>query len=89
MHVPPQRQLKGSLPNMHERHPKPAIGLCVIFINVVGLLLGGHARAGPTRSKWPTKTALAVAVGHRAGVVQARTLEQTHRRKGLCLAGSN
>ena len=84
MHVPLQCRLKGLFPNIHGQHTKPAIGLCIIFINVVGLLLGDHARAGPTPSKWPTEMALAVAVGHIDGVVQAQTHEQMHRGKGLC-----
>ena len=84
MHVRHQRWLKGSLPKMHEQHPKPAIDLCIIFISVVGLLLGNHTHAGPMPSKWPTETALVVAVGPLDGVVQAQTLEQIHQRKGLC-----
>ena len=76
MYVPLQRRLKGLLPNMHGQHPEPAIGLCITFINVVGLLIGNHARAGPVPSKWPKHTALVVAVGHRYGVAQTHNIEQ-------------
>ena len=71
MHVPLQRWLKGWLPNIHGRHPEPAIGPRIMFSNVVGLLLGNHASAGATPPTWPTETALAVAVGHCNEVAQA------------------
>ena len=87
MYVLLQRQLKGWLINMHGQHPKPAIGPRICFTNVVGLLLGNHARAGATTSEWPTETALVVAVGHCNGVAQALTLEQIHRWKDLCADG--
>ena len=56
---------------MHGRHPATAIGRSTIFNTVLGLLLGDHARAGATSSKWPTETAVAVAVGHCNDVAQA------------------
>ena len=71
MHVLLQQRLKGWILNMYGQHPKPAMGLCIILINVVGLLLGDHACTGATSSKWPTETALTLAVGHCDGVAQA------------------
>ena len=59
---------------MHGRHPKTAIDLCIIFINVAGLLIGDHAHAGPTPLKRPTEMDLVIAVGHREDVAQAQTL---------------
>ena len=56
---------------MHWRHSTAEIGLSIIFSNVVGLLLGVHARTGATPLSWPTKMASAVAVGHHNGVAQA------------------
>ena len=61
-----------------------AKGPSIIFGCVVQPLLAEHARAGATPSKWPTETALVVAVGHCDGVAQAQTLEKMHRGKGLC-----
>ena len=83
MHATLQRRLKGLLSNMHGQHPKPAIGLCIIFINIVGLLLGDHACTSATPLSRPTEKALAVAVGHCDGVTQAFTLQKMHQGKGL------
>ena len=58
---------------MHGRHKQAAQLLLIIFSNVVGLLLGDHARASATPSKWPTETALAVAVGHHNGITHVST----------------
>ena len=41
--------------------------LCILSSKLLGLLLGDHARAGATSLKWPTETALAVAVEHHDG----------------------
>ena len=41
--------------------------LCIVFSKLLGLLLGDHPCAGATPSKWPTETALTVAVDHRDG----------------------
>ena len=68
---------------MHERHPREAGCYCIIFKKVVALLLGDHARAGVTPSKWPAETALAVAAGYLVAVAQAINLEQMHRGNGL------
>ena len=46
-----------------------------MFGRLLGLLLGDHALAGATPSKWPTETALAVTVGHHNGVTQTFTLK--------------
>ena len=88
MHLPLQCRLKGWLPNMHGRHPEPTIGPYIIFSNIVGLLLGNHARDGATSSKWPTEMALAVIVGHCDGVAQAFTLKKMHRGKGMPAGGA-
>ena len=73
---------------MHERHPRAAKVLCIIYSKLLGLLLGDHDRAGVTLSESPTETALAIAVGHRDGFVHARTLEQIHRGKCLRAGGT-
>ena len=72
---------------MHGQHPDLVIDLCILFINVVGMMLGNHARADVMPSKWPIEMALAVAVGHHNGVAQAFTLEQMHQGKGLRAGG--
>ena len=71
MHLPIQHQLKGYLLNMHGRHPDVAIWLRIIFSNLIGLLLGDHARTGATSPKRPTEMAPTVTVGHCNGVAQA------------------
>ena len=48
------------------------------FSKFLGLLPGDHAHAGATPSKWPTETALAVAVGHLNGVAQTSALKYMH-----------
>ena len=45
-----------------------------MYSKLVGLLLGDHARAGATPSKWPTETACAVSVDHRDGVLLMKYL---------------
>ena len=86
-HVPLQRHLKGWLTNMFGQHPGPTIGPHIIFTNVVVLLIGNHARAGVTPSKWPTEAALTDTVGHCNGVAQALTLKQMHQGKNFCADG--
>ena len=66
-YVGSQQTLVVRLPNMHERHPWASKGLCITLSKLVGLLLGNHARAGATPSKWPTETAYDIAVDHRNG----------------------
>ena len=55
---------------MHGCHPATAIEQSILFITVLGLLLGNHAHVGVTSSPWPTETNSAVAVGHRDGILQ-------------------
>jgi hypothetical protein len=43
MHVGCQRRLVGWLPNMHGRHPVPAIGRSNIFHKLLDVLLGEQA----------------------------------------------
>ena len=69
---------------MHERHPEPVIGLCIIFINVVGLLLGNYAHTGHTSLEWPSEMTLSVTVDHCNGAAKTQTLKQIHQGKGLC-----
>ena len=59
---------------MHGCHPWAVDALCIIFSSVVGLLLGNHARAGATPSKWPTEMACAIAVDHHDGVLLMKYL---------------
>ena len=87
MHLPLQRRLKRQLPNMHGQHPGVAIGLRIIFTNVIGLLLGDHACAGAMPLSWSTETVLAVTVDYLDGVAQTFTVEQVHQRKGLRAGG--
>ena len=58
-----------------------AIGRSIIFNKVLGLLilLGDHARVGATPSKWPTETALTVAVDHCDGGSLIKYLFRTHQ----------
>ena len=50
----------------------------VVVLSIVSLLLGNHARAGATLSKWPIETNRVVDVGHRNFIVCAFTLEQLY-----------
>ena len=59
--------LTGLVFNMHGLHSEPTIGPRIIFSNLIGLLLGNHARAGATSSKCPAETARAVAIGYLDG----------------------
>ena len=67
MHMGSQGPLVVWLPNMHGRHPWAAKGLCIICSKLLGLLLGNHACAVDTQSKWSTETACNAAVDHRDG----------------------
>ena len=71
MHLGSQRWLKRQLPNMHGRHPAPAIGRSIIFHVVIQPLLGDHVRAGAAPLPWPTETVFVVAVGYCGDTSQA------------------
>ena len=47
------------------------IGQNILFIEVVGLLLGDHALTGATSLSWPTETNSAVVIGHLDCLLQA------------------
>ena len=78
MHLGSQPSFRGWIPNMHGQHPSTAEGLYIIFGCVLQALLAEHAHSSATPPKWPTETALAIAVGHCNSVAQTLTLKQMH-----------
>ena len=64
--MPPMR--KGL--HMCVRHSVMVIGHSILFVKIVGLLLGNHVCDGAMPLTWPTQTASPVAVGHHDGVLQ-------------------
>ena len=81
MHLSFQRQVKQQLSNIHRRKPATAIGQSIIFIKMLGLLLGNLASVGARQLALPTEAAFAVTVGHHDDVAQGFTLQQMHRGK--------
>ena len=64
-------------------NPEQQTDYTLCLVSFLGLLLGNHARAGATPSKWSTETAPVVAVGHCDVVAQAFTLDKFHQGKGV------